>query len=75
MKKILILLSLLATVSGCSGLKEDIENSYGKAVEEAADVADTVKETKAKAEETISDINKAVDELGETKDAIEEVTK
>lgn len=75
MKKIIILLGTLAILNGCSALKEDIENSYGNAIEEAAEVADTINETKAKAVETLGDINEAVDEVKDAKNAIEEVTQ
>ncbi len=81
MKNIITIIISLGLLTAC-GIKEgaveigeDIQNSYDNVVEEVGEVSDKINETKAKAEETIDDINTAVDKVKDAKEAIDEITE
>lgn len=68
MKKLLSIIGILITFSGCSNVVENGKKSYDKTVDELGKAKD-------KTVETVNDINTAIDTVQDAKQAIKEVTE
>lgn len=81
MKKLIVSIFITLSFSGCSLTKgagnilDDGIQSYNNVEKEIDEIATKYTETKEKVEETISDVNNAITQVAEAKEAIKEISE